>query len=731
MSCFHFNLFGGNKMKLCKKWIAFVLCFSILFSLSIPAFAENENEKTHINYVVLGSSQTNGYGLHGYVNERFYNWTGSDAQYAAWNEYYFDSTLSAWNPHNRFDVSVSGYRNLVSGSYPDLIAQRLTAEGFDVSTHQLALSSMRAEELTVLLDNSFDGDEFTDWRFSEDGDQYWFTRDGGLDPLRKDYQTTIAEADIITYDLGANNFGAYLANQIANPNAYTTDLHNILSSEYADLYYNIRGKLEDAITSLTGGNGDYVVINNVIDTLAYSVMGFCKHFDLNMKHIYSLNPDVDLTVVTIQNTLSGCNVELSGISIPIGTLLDIPIGIANSYTAVGSKYCSRYAYADIRQNGRVTSYIDDLRAYSGIEDLTTNMMDCLNVYDNSLFLSERVSKTLEEMGIDVDAEENAELYAAAMNAAYDTAVRFLQNAESFSPVEFSGILDGSVRPIRNLLFSTVCDAAAAAAQDEDYEAVLAYAFEALNSIDSVDRSAYVFEIWTNFGNSFFAHPNPTGCQEAASIIYSAMQNNTSGRIALFRAINSTREKLVELGIRYGTSFAKNLLKNIAEKLGLVKLYNKIISWIPTDWDTEVTLNLISYFYDLNDADDLAKLDAMLEQTAEEYENAAHVHNPSYVAAKKATCSVNGSSAYYVCSDCGECFYDKSCKEPVENPDELITTAKHSAIHVSARKATLLVPGNIEYYYCAQCGSYFADAACTNPLTKADIVVSYRSGAKTR
>ena len=233
-----------------KRLASLLLVVALLCSLTVSALAAgNDNSAAEasnsLNYVVFGSSQTNGYGLHGYVDRRFYDWTGSDEEVSNWNhansQKKFSNSaskddvfqkLEAWNPHSRFEVSVSGYRNLVPGCYPDLIAKELESSGIDVTLHQLALSSMRPEELRVLLDDSFNGDAFTDWRFTERGkEQYkpsgssqnWFGWDGGLKKLRKDYQTTTAEADLITYDLGANNFGAYLANQMSNPNFATTD----------------------------------------------------------------------------------------------------------------------------------------------------------------------------------------------------------------------------------------------------------------------------------------------------------------------------------------------------------------------------------------------------------------------------------------------------------------------------------------------------------------------------
>ena len=112
-----------------KRLASLLLVVALLCSLTVSALAANNDNSTaeasnSLNYVVFGSSQTNGYGLHGYVDQRFYDWTGSREEVSNWNQANsqmefsnseskegFFQVLKAWNPHSRFEVSVSGYRN--------------------------------------------------------------------------------------------------------------------------------------------------------------------------------------------------------------------------------------------------------------------------------------------------------------------------------------------------------------------------------------------------------------------------------------------------------------------------------------------------------------------------------------------------------------------------------------------------------------------------------------------
>ena len=49
-------------------------------------------------------------------------------------------------------------------------------------------------------------------------------------------------------------------------------------------------------------------------------------------------------------------------------------------------------------------------------------------------------------------------------------------------------------------------------------------------------------------------------------------------------------------------------------------------------------------------------------------------------------------------------------------------------HIPAKAATKTTTGNIEYWYCEDCGKYFADAAATKEIKQADTVTAKLSGA---
>ena len=78
---------------------------------------------------------------------------------------------------------------------------------------------------------------------------------------------------------------------------------------------------------------------------------------------------------------------------------------------------------------------------------------------------------------------------------------------------------------------------------------------------------------------------------------------------------------------------------------------------------------------------------------------------------KATCDERA-----VCEVCGKAFGD-------------LDGNHHANLkHIDAKAATKTAGGNIEYWYCEDCGKYFADAAATKEIKQADTVTAKLSGA---
>lgn len=109
-------------------------------------------------------------------------------------------------------------------------------------------------------------------------------------------------------------------------------------------------------------------------------------------------------------------------------------------------------------------------------------------------------------------------------------------------------------------------------------------------------------------------------------------------------------------------------------------------------------------------------------------------NTTVVAGKDATCTETGLTEGSVCADCGETqvaqeeiaatghayFYpcDAYCMNCYELTNE---AAAHTIVHVDAVEATCQATGNIEYWYCSDCGSCWADEALTMVTNRMSVV----------
>ena len=102
--------------------------------------------------------------------------------------------------------------------------------------------------------------------------------------------------------------------------------------------------------------------------------------------------------------------------------------------------------------------------------------------------------------------------------------------------------------------------------------------------------------------------------------------------------------------------------------------------------------------------------------------AATGHSMDAVAAKAATCTEAGNTAYYVCDDCGKYFSDEAGNTQITLADTAVTATGHKTSAVAAKAATCAQAGNIACYVCDSCGKYFSDAAATSEIAAADVTI---------
>ncbi len=87
------------------------------------------------------------------------------------------------------------------------------------------------------------------------------------------------------------------------------------------------------------------------------------------------------------------------------------------------------------------------------------------------------------------------------------------------------------------------------------------------------------------------------------------------------------------------------------------------------------------------------------------------HNVAHVEAKDATCYENGNIEYWYCEVCGSAWLDADCIRNTNLMSVVLPMGHGTITHVEAKDATCFEPGNIEYWFCEDCGQAWLDAEC--------------------
>ena len=85
------------------------------------------------------------------------------------------------------------------------------------------------------------------------------------------------------------------------------------------------------------------------------------------------------------------------------------------------------------------------------------------------------------------------------------------------------------------------------------------------------------------------------------------------------------------------------------------------------------------------------------------------HTLTKTEAVAATCTTAGNSAYWTCKTCGEHFSDAEGNTKIEANSWVITAIGHDLTPTAAKDATCTETGNSAYWTCGTCGEHFSDA----------------------
>lgn len=365
-------------MKTTKRALrALTACLLVLCLLSAQlTVIAAEPEEDKLSYVAFGDSTTNGYGF---------------------DDYY------RWNEEGNIYANNYGLLTNAEKAYPMLLAN-----AYDAELTQLGMSAMRAEDLYGILDpEGYEasyipgGDNYYNRVFKDNGinsngetGEQLFKRkynlvfgvtDGSQEKLSEVYNEAVKNADVISIDIGTNNFGCYISfrlggllgmfdvkddDVITEAMQAEIDADPLLKAQMAKLECSMATLDFIAELATTAGYDADTIVNDVTSAIRYSYAGFALNFKALFNYIRSINPSAEIIVTGLASTLDGAVLDLSVMDCSLGSY---PLGdrwndmltdaeIYMQYVIMGD---SNSEFVDIN---KVESFYDELKACKIGED---------------------------------------------------------------------------------------------------------------------------------------------------------------------------------------------------------------------------------------------------------------------------------------------------------------------------------------------------------------------------
>lgn len=437
--------------RISKMWrsalaMALAICMVLSFC-PVAAFAAAEPAK---KYVSLGDSMTNGYGLTGYDN-----------------------------PYR-----VNGFLDEVLDAYPYQLQDELN---FDL-TAQLATSAMRAEDLNYILRypnaqaDPYTKSEFVNNRWTDYGD-YGIADKSGVANVAEIFQTNVANADVITYNIGNANFGVFMLGRLTNAmNILVAEgkYDQIQANEAWVNFENALGRLDasqkkvameaynqgmNMLKKYLPASAPVDKIERLADILGFTIASYLDYTEAALDRINELNPDAEIIIVGVQNNFSGVDLDLTiegkKYSVPMSTLLAPFVEGANAYLSVlpsakhaaGEWTGNTFYYAEAKNIGMIVdTYNDEIVKKDNVirDRFITEVCDTVfpmiegaldeMLADTGLELVELTRADVEAYENDTLADDN-KILSAAIYLAFEKAILEAADMKTLDATAFMSVMD--------------------------------------------------------------------------------------------------------------------------------------------------------------------------------------------------------------------------------------------------------------------------------------------------
>ena len=453
-----------------------------------------------------------------------------------------------------------GYGAETDTAYPDQLKTQLENTGKTVNLTNQAMSNMRAEEVRMLLDDTYKGDSYTAKYFA-----------GGLDKQRAATKAAVKNAELITVEVGMNNFGQFALQQIVSGGTlFDTDLTGIADAEKLSTFNTAKGLIAPMISDTLGYSDDDNV-ELLIDTFAYAYVGYKTSFDAIIKNIRQLNPNAQIVVLGIPNMMEGMTATMPGSDseMDLGKLFGMVVDLGNLYAASESPYNTEYYFAAV---GDTTTFLDEIAAYNGNPaSLTASMKNCFDNLDANLNVTAKVN-----------AKAKASAKSKALNNAYDVVATIMQAGAKNSTVDMKVLMENDFDAASKKLYKYIDDSINAAITAANNGKAYDFKFDNAMLKDTAVATALVMGVRFSVGSGFFAMPDAAGHQAMADSIMEAIEDGTTGAEVAGAEMSAAMDDIMEFVLNASTAMFDSQ-KQIVNKLK--KTVNNLDSYAKAQVDS--------------------------------------------------------------------------------------------------------------------------------------------------
>ena len=332
-------------MKKTRSIIAVLLTLAIVLAVGIPGIAAgigffpgDDNRYTiqpvkhYDTYTIYGDSITAGVNCKDYY--RYYNKDGSYESSAS-----YSSEMAAAADHwDRGDT------RRVEGTYPALVEDMVTAD----TVNHFSRIGYRSDELRILLDDDYYGDDLTPTLLNFLGETYYVSIDDWI-KNRPAFQQAAVDADLITLGIGSNDvlmtvwFKAI--GLLYGENASLGTIANAIGS-IAQNSQDPTNMMSAVLQLMNSAFGATKTLAELAQAMLEAEIDFRTNFKAITDRIYELNPDVELVVVGVYNGAKEIRVS-NEIDLQAGKLGDAAFMAINNYIANLCPNRTKYKYVDV------------------------------------------------------------------------------------------------------------------------------------------------------------------------------------------------------------------------------------------------------------------------------------------------------------------------------------------------------------------------------------------------